>query len=1081
MENDPLWFKDAVIYQLHVKSFFDADDDGIGDFSGLTRKLDYVRQLGVDTLWLLPFYPSPLRDDGYDISDYRNVNPAYGTMRDFRALVREAHARDIRIVIELVINHTSDQHPWFQRARRARPGSRARDFYVWSDNDRKYSGTRIIFTDTERSNWAWDEVAGAYYWHRFFSHQPDLNFDNPRVVREVIASMRHWLDMGVDGLRLDAVPYLCEREGTNNENLPETHAVLKRLRQALDESHPGRLFLAEANQWPEDVLPYFADGDECHMAFHFPLMPRMYMAMAREDRHPITDIMRQTPEIPANCQWAIFLRNHDELTLEMVTDRERDYLWETYAADPRARVNVGIRRRLAPLMQNDRRKIELLNSLLLSMPGTPIIYYGDELGMGDNIFLGDRNGVRTPMQWSEDRNGGFSRADPARLFLPPIMDPVYGYRAINVEAQLRSTGSLLNWTRRLIAVRRGRKTFGRGGLRFLYPKNRKILAYLREWEGEVVLCVANLAASAQGAELDLSEFENRVPIELLGSSPFPPIGALPYFLTLPAYGFYWFTLATETAAPGWHEPWAHGLPELVTLVTRGGWPGVFTGAARRGLEKDILPAWLPNQRWFAEKDASIQSIEVLRHAELRTDERSWMLTLLALRRGDGVLRNYMLPLAMTFEAEGEAVLAANQPSGLGRLRDGPRLGLLYEALADEDFALALVEGARTGRVLPGSDGQVACFATSALDQIAFDGRPAVRSLRAEQSNTSVIIGDAIVLKLIRRPEEGVNPEMEVGRFLTEVAAYPYTPPLLGGFAAIDSAGRGTLLGMMHGFVANQGDAWGWVTSYLKRFMDESSLLPPDEVSAAVAGGIHADFLSFVETLGRRTAELHRALGMTTGDRDFDPEPVTEADLMSWRRRAAERIEAALLALRGSDLPAAAVPLAQAERLRALPDQLIPAQVEAHKTRLHGDYHLGQVLVVKNDVTIIDFEGEPVRPLAERRAKDSPLRDVAGMLRSFDYAARSTLMGLAASRPTSTAQFEGIAGQWEDLATAAFLTAWGEGMRGCATPQGGEDETRTLLRLFLIEKACYEVSYEAANRPGWLGVPLEGLIRLLEGD
>src|SRR5579863_10353980 len=515
---DPLWYKDAIIYQLHVKAFYDSDNDGIGDFRGLCEKLDYLADLGVTALWLLPFYPSPLRDDGYDISDYKKIHPAYGNMADFGHFVREAHRRGIRVVTELVINHTSDQHPWFQRARRAKAGSSYRNFYVWSDTDQRFLGTRIIFLDTEKSNWAWDPVAQAYYWHRFYSHQPDLNFDNEHLFRSIANVMRFWLDRGVDGMRLDAVPYLIEREGTSNENLPETHAVLKRLRGELDARYRDRMLLAEANQWPEDVLQYFGQGDECHMAFHFPLMPRIYMALATEDRHPITDIMRQTPDIPDNCQWAVFLRNHDELTLEMVTDRERDYLWNYYAADRRARLNLGIRRRLAPLMENDRRKLELLHALLISMPGTPVLYYGDEIGMGDNVFLGDRDGVRTPMQWSFDRNAGFSRADPARLYLLPIMDPIYGFEAVNVEAQSRSPSSLLNWTKRLIAARRTRRALGRGSLRFLYPSNRKVIAYLREWDGEIILCVANLSRSAQAVELDLADFRGRHVIEVLGRS-----------------------------------------------------------------------------------------------------------------------------------------------------------------------------------------------------------------------------------------------------------------------------------------------------------------------------------------------------------------------------------------------------------------------------------------------------------------------------------------------------------------------------------------------------------------------------------
>ena len=481
LDSDELWYKDAIIYQLHVKAFADSNNDGIGDFAGLTEKLGYLQDLGVTALWLLPFYPSPGRDDGYDIADYGAINPDFGTMKDFRRFIVEAKRRGLRVITELVVNHTSDQHDWFKRARRSDPKSSARNWYVWSDTDQKYSGTRIIFTDTEKSNWTWDTEASAFYWHRFFSHQPDLNFDNPRVVSAMVQVMKRWLDAGVDGFRLDAIPYLCERDGTNNENLPETHAVIKKMRAELDAYARGKVLLAEANQWPEDVQEYFGRGDECHMAYHFPLMPRIYMAIAQEDRFPITDILRQTPDIPANCQWALFLRNHDELTLEMVTDVERDYLWSTYANDPRARINLGIRRRLAPLMDNDRRKIELMNSLLLSFPGTPIIYYGDEIGMGDNIYLGDRNGVRTPMQWTPDRNGGFSRADPARLYAPTIMDPVYGYEAVNVEAQSRSLSSLLSSTKRLISVRKSTLAFGRGTMTFIRPLNRSVLAYVRQY------------------------------------------------------------------------------------------------------------------------------------------------------------------------------------------------------------------------------------------------------------------------------------------------------------------------------------------------------------------------------------------------------------------------------------------------------------------------------------------------------------------------------------------------------------------------------------------------------------------------
>ena len=626
VRGDQLWYKDAIIYQLHVKSFFDSNNDGVGDFPGLISKLDYIADLGVNTIWLLPFYPSPRLDDGYDISEYRDVHPDYGTLGDFRLFVRKAHARGIRIITELVVNHTSDQHPWFQRARNSKPGSPWRNFYVWSDNDQKYAGTRIIFVDSERSNWSWDPVAGAYYWHRFYSHQPDLNYDNPQVLRSVLSVMRFWLQMGVDGLRLDAVPYLVEREGTNCENLPETHDILKRFRAELDAEFPDRMLLAEVNQWPEDTKDYFGNGDECHMAFHFPLMPRMYMAIAREDRFPISDIVRQTPPIPDNCQWAVFLRNHDELTLEMVTDSERDYLWRAYASDRRARLNLGIRRRLAPLLQRDRRRVELMNSLLLSMPGTPVIYYGDEIGMGDNIHLGDRNGVRTPMQWSPDRNGGFSKADPAELVLPPIMDPLYGYGAVSVEAQNRDPHSILNWMRRMLAVRSRHPAFGRGALAVLYPKNRKILAYLREYRGDTLLCVANVAHSPQAVELDLSQFVGRIPVELNAGTPFPPIGELTYLLTLPPYGFYWFVLATASDWPSWHTPAPEPLPEFVTMVIRGNLEMAFSTAARASIEGDSLPQYIAKRRWFGLKDQKIERAQIANYANIGDSDREILLT-----------------------------------------------------------------------------------------------------------------------------------------------------------------------------------------------------------------------------------------------------------------------------------------------------------------------------------------------------------------------------------------------------------------------------------------------------------------------
>ena len=820
------WYKDAIVYQLHVKAFLDSSGDGIGDFKGLMQTLDYVELLGVNVIWLLPFYPSPLKDDGYDISDYRHINPSYGDMDDFKAFMDEAHRRGIRVLTELVINHTSDEHPWFQRARLAPKGSPERDFYVWSDTDERYAGTRIIFIDTEKSNWAWDPEAGAYYWHRFYSHQPDLNFDNEAVLEEIIEVLNYWLDLGVDGLRLDAVPYLCEREGTNNENLPETHAILKRLRREVDK-YPDRMLLAEANQWPEDTRHYFGEGDECHMAFHFPLMPRMYMALAQEDRHPITDILRQTPSIPDACQWALFLRNHDELTLEMVTDDERDYLWRTYATDSRARLNLGIRRRLAPLLENDRRKIELLNALLLSMPGTPVLYYGDELGMGDNYYLGDRDGVRTPMQWSADRNGGFSRADPQRLYLPPIMDANYGYQAINVEAQQRDPSSLLNWTRRMIQVRKGHAAFGRGSLEFLYPRNRKVLAYVREYEDQRLLCVFNLARSAQAVELDLRHYAGAVPVELTGASAFPPIGDLPYMLTLPAYGFYWFILEAQAEQPRWHIPTPEVAPDFLTLVASDGWPNALSGPQRRVMERDVLPDFLFRQRWFAAKDVHFAQFELHPFATFEGRRGTYPLAFCDALLAGGETQRYFLPLAAKWGSEHVKAGGQMLAFTLAKLRAGARIGALLDATRDGDFILDLVAGIGDNKIVESADGRVEFAAGPNWSELGQD--PQVRAIGTEQSNVSVIVDERIVLKLYRQVHRGLQPELEIARFLTDVAHYANTPEFLGSVEHVAAGGERTALAIAFAFVPNQGDAWNAVIEALDRGLEDLLLVAEGEV------------------------------------------------------------------------------------------------------------------------------------------------------------------------------------------------------------------------------------------------------------
>jgi maltose alpha-D-glucosyltransferase/alpha-amylase len=1077
--DDPLWYKDAVIYQLHVKAYFDSNGDGIGDFAGLEAKLDYLKDLGITTIWLLPFYPSPLRDDGYDIASYRSVNAQYGSLRDFRQFVRACHHRDLRVITELVINHTSDQHPWFQRARRARPGSPYRDYYVWSDSDEKYAGTRIIFLDTERSNWTWDDEAQAFYWHRFYSHQPDLNFDNPRVLAEVTRVLHFWLEAGVDGLRLDAVPYLVEREGTSNENLPETHAVLKKIRAEVDAHFPDRMLLAEANQWPEDVLPYFGDGDECHMAFHFPLMPRIYMAIAREDRHPVTDIMRQTPDIPGNCQWAIFLRNHDELTLEMVTERERDYLWNVYAGDRRMRINLGIRRRLAPLMGNDRRKIELMNGLLFSLPGTPVMYYGDEIGMGDNVFLGDRDGVRTPMQWSPDRNGGFSRTDPERLYLPPIMDPIYGFGALNVEAQARSPSSLLNWTRRMVGVRQQHRAFGRGTITFLYPGNRKVLAYLREHDDEALLCVFNLSRAAQAVELDLARFKGRVPIELFGRNPFPPVGELYYLLTLPAYGFHWFLLASEEAVPAWHEQTPEIEPEFVTLVARIGLGDVLRPPARRTLEQEVIPPFLAKQRWFANKDQRITSANLCAAAVLGDD---LLIAEAEARFADGGFQRYFLPLALAQE-DGDAAGWPLLPYTLARVRRGPRLGMLVDASAVESCTRHLVEAMRANREIATDDGRLVFTSTSRLAGVDIGADTEIRRLGVEQSNTSIRVGDVMMLKLYRKLTAGAQPEVEVCRFLTD-AGFANTPPLLGTLERVGPDGIATMLAIAQGFVRNQGDGWTQTIEHLERRLEEAGLAAEPDPAQAILDDF---YIGLLRTLGVRTAEMHRAFASGTADPAFAAERIQPGDMRDWRssaRRQAERAFDALAeALPDLDEQACAEVhglLARRDECLQLVDRLGQPELDATKTRIHGDYHLGQVLLAKDDWLIVDFEGEPERPLEQRRGKYSPLRDVAGMLRSFNYAAAAARMRLPPALATAPDAVVAFAKQWCTAATSAFLDAYRENIAGVESYPADPATARHWLDLFTLEKACYEIVYEANNRPNWLLIPVRGVRQLMDG-
>ncbi|MDP9140301.1 MAG: maltose alpha-D-glucosyltransferase [Pseudomonadota bacterium] len=1101
--DDPLWYKDAVVYQLHVKSFFDASNDGIGDFAGLIEKLDYIADLGVNTIWLLPFYPSPRRDDGYDVSAYRSVHPDFGPMADARRFIAEAHKRGLRVITELVINHTSDQHPWFQRARKARPGSSARNFYVWSDNDRSYADTRIIFVDTEKSNWTWDPVAKAYYWHRFYSHQPDLNFDNPKVLDAVLGIMRFWLGLGVDGLRLDAVPYLVEREGTNNENLPETHAVLKRIRAEIDATFPGRMLLAEANQWPEDVQHYFggvtadgsasqmplSQGDECHMAFHFPLMPRMYMAIAQEDRFPITDILRQTPEIPDNCQWAIFLRNHDELTLEMVTNRERDYLWDTYAKDRRARLNFGIRRRLAPLVDHDRKRIELLNSLLLSMPGTPVIYYGDEIGMGDNIYLGDRDGVRTPMQWSPDRNGGFSRADPERLVLPPIMDALYGYQSVSVETQLRDPHSLLNWMRRMLSIRSRCRTFGRGSLKLLSPGNRRILAYLRLPKDEhdpdqpTVLCVANMAGSAQAVELDLQRHAGQVPVEMFGGSTFPPIGQLPYLLTLPPHGFYWFMLASAERMPEWHSRAPEPMPEFQTFVLRGSLIGLMREPVRSALERDVLPQYLPRRRWFAAKNEALDSVRIVAATPLPHLTRDLLLLELEVASDGG--QRYLLPVGLL--PEDEVITALPQQLALARVRRSNQVSLLTDAMTIDGLAHSVIELMRSGARIETDNGAIEFESTAAIGDNPTDATAEVRRMATEQSNSSLVVGEQIMLKLFRRLTPGVHPEAEMGRVLTE-RGYPNIAPLLGQLRRVDAQGQPCVLGIAQRFIHNQGDAFNHVQSVLQRIMRDEPPSAADDAGDIERG--RAELTRFARTLGQRLGEMHAVLAQplaadddsTDADTGFAPCAADGEACQRWGASTLARLGEVYRLFDGLLARHAEHPDPGRERLRRdidqlqqlrpaleqMIDSLWPRLAGGLRIRTHGDLHLGQVLVAQDDVYFVDFEGEPTRTLAERRMRNNPLRDVAGILRSFDYATAL----VARTMEDGNTRRELVSLLRDDM-QQAFVEAW-----RAHVPQQGwswSGAEAVALDLFLIERSAYEIAYEAGNRPAWVDVPLRALI------
>jgi maltose alpha-D-glucosyltransferase/alpha-amylase len=1092
MKREPLWYKEAILYELRVRSFYDSDGDGIGDLAGLIQKLDYLQDLGVTAIWLLPVYPSPLRDDGYDIADYMTVDRTAGTLDDFRRLLDAAHERGLKVITELVLNHTSDAHPWFQRARLAPKGSNFRDFYVWSDDPRQWSSARVIFQDFEASNWTWDAAANAYFWHRFFSHQPDLNFENPEVRQAMLRVVDHWFELGVDGMRLDAVPYLYEHEGTACENLPETHGFLKELRAHIDAKFENRMLLAEANQWPEDAAAYFGSGDECHMAFHFPIMPRLFMALRMEDSYPIADILEQTPVIPETCQWAIFLRNHDELTLEMVTEEERDYMVQRFARDRQTRINLGIRRRLAPLLQNDRRSIELMNALLLSMPGAPVIYYGDEIGMGDNAYLGDRNGVRTPMQWSPDRNGGFSRANPQRLILPPIIDPEYSYESVNVEVQQSNPSSLLWWMKRAIALRKQHPTFARGTLRMLAPENRKVLAFVREDPQETLLVVMNLSRAPQWVELELAEFKGVRPLELFGNIDFPAISERPYLLTLAGHDVFWFSL---TRAVQTKNPEAQSLPFAAPVIERASTEPHVLLRPGSPLE-NVLVRFLPLQRWFRNKARRLVRTRLFDAVPFPGSHDAF-LAFIEASFDEGEPEVYVLPVAFE-QAEAQptggllGLRSAATPPVTTWIVDASGQGRVGQAL----HALAGGEHSLRGSVVELTGVRSANIAST---------EPAVtssRALGAEQSNSSFRIGQDFAGKLLRKLEEGRSLEVRVLEHLARAPTKPRVPELI---ARIDvDLGRGSpsTLWLSETYIQNEGDAWGVTVDAVQRFYErvlsthreEEPVLPrPGGASSLVeqpplVTDLLQDHLSLVKLLGERTAELHISLAHDRLHPAFAPRPQTTLSQRSFYQSLRNLIARTFDKLNHAALAPEALELADKLRgkkreLSRRIDRLLATRLGGRLMRVHGDYHLGQVLYTGRDFYIVDFEGEPARSRSDRERLRSPLADVAGMLRSFHYAAYGALTGeLSGSQVRATDR--GVLTRWaafhERWASVTFLAAYFQRMAGTDLLPPAGPELELELEVHLLEKALYEVGYELDARPRWVELPLRGLLDVLGG-
>ena len=1083
------WYKDAIIYELHIKAFRDSNGDGIGDFQGLLEKLDYLQELGVTAIWVLPFYPSPLKDDGYDIADYYTINPRYGNLDQFKAFLAEAHKRNLKVITELVVNHTSDQHPWFQRARTAPKGSPEREFYVWTDDPTQYKDVRIIFQDFEASNWTWDSVAQQYYWHRFFHHQPDLNYDNPLVQEEIFKVMDYWCGMGVDGFRLDAVPYLFEREGTNGENLPETHAFLKRLRKHIDTHYPGTVFLAEANMWPEDSASYFGDGDECHMNYHFPVMPRMFMALQQEDRYPITDIFDQTPAIPPTCQWAMFLRNHDELTLEMVTDEERDFMYKVYAKDPKARINLGIRHRLAPLMDNNRRKIELMNSLLFSLPGTPVIYYGDEIGMGDNFYLGDRDGVRTPMQWSPDRNAGFSSANPHSLYLPVILDPEYSYESVNVEMQRRNTSSLFWFMKRIINLRKSFKAFGRGDMQFIPVENPKVLAFTRTYQDETLLIIANLSKHSQPAEIDLKAYKGYIPVEAFSKNQFPVIKEnTPYFFTLSPHSFQWFVLQkayTETDNKKTRPTLqANHLESLLET------------ANQKALTENVLPAFLQKRPWYKGKNRTIYNVSIPQQTIIDTGRSKVLLQILEIAYESGLPQHYQLALAICEGPEARKLADENPEAVLAYLRPDGEFSVLCDAFYTLPFQEFLIKGMALAQQVETKNGNLRFKPFSPVKfrpEETTSVKPRIHTL--DENNTSLTYYNAYFLKMYREVDRTINPDVETTSYLTTRDLFNHIPRYMGVIEwQLDK--EVVTLGMVQELIENHGSGLSYmqerINNYIERILarDRAALDPyerygtltspvsleelPDSLQVLL--GSHASDLA--RLLGERAGQMHLALA-SIPTKDFQPEEFSLhyqrslfSAMQSLVREGFQSLQRNYNKLPDNIRREADDLYRSKDVILNILKSIYSKKLDVVKIRHHGNFHLDKILLTgKRDVVIQDFGGDPIRTFSERRIKRSPLRDVADMICSFYYVAYEgffTNQHVTAEEQESLLPFARL---WAFYMSSFFLKSYLETVKNSAFIPKNEHDLLILGQTLLLQKALYHFNVELNTRPDRVIIPL----------